>query len=155
MLLRMAKCIASGKNFGECLAEILKEIGMKPSQFAKQANLPTSTLYKVLSGEKPRYDTLAKIFAAFGNSQNFVALIASRYVLEEMEFAENVRVYPATTLEDAIVAAVRAEKDGAGVIVCAPVLSSLVERMVDVPVVTIKPERSVMKAVELALKKLS
>jgi predicted transcriptional regulator len=88
------------------------------------------------------------------DEEEFVALIAARYVLEEMNFGESIKIYPATTLEDAIVAAVRAEKEGAGVIVCAPVISSLVERMVDVPVVTIKPTESVRKAVEIALKKV-
>ena len=89
------------------------------------------------------------------SGKRFVALIAARYVVEGMTFDERVRVYPATTLEDAIVAAVRAEKDGAGAIICAPIISGLVEKLVDVPVITIKPERSVEKAIKTALERLN
>ncbi len=155
MILRLAKCIARGEEFGVCLAKILEEKGISVSEFARKAGIPHSTLYKILKGEKPRYDTLSKIFAALHDHEKFVAVIAARYVLEEMKFGSSVKVYSATTLEDAIVAAVRAEKDGAAAIVCAPILSSVVERMVDVPVITIKPSDSLRKAVELAIKKIS
>ncbi len=154
MIERLAKCIAEGRDFGECLLKIIEEKGMSPSDFAKKARIPHSTLYKVLKGEKPRYDTLAKIFSALYEKKKFVALIASRYVLEDMKFEDNVKVYPATTLEDAIVAVVKAEKDGASAVICAPILSSLAERMVDIPVVTIRPRSSIVRSVETALSKI-
>uniref|UniRef100_A0A7C2S5Z2 Helix-turn-helix domain-containing protein n=1 Tax=Archaeoglobus fulgidus TaxID=2234 RepID=A0A7C2S5Z2_ARCFL len=155
MLLRLAECIARGEDFGRCLERLLVEKGLKPSEFAKKAGIPQSTLYKILRGYKPRYETIARIFSALHEERKFVALIAARYVLEDMSFDERVRVYPATTLEDAIVAAVRAEKDGARAIICAPVISGLVEKMVDVPVITIKPEKSVEKAVRMAIEKFN
>ena len=39
-----------------------------------------------------------------------------------------VREYPVHTMEDAIVAAVRAEREGAIAIVCAPIVSSIIEQ---------------------------
>ncbi len=154
MILQLAKCIARNENFGECLGRLLKERGIKPSEFAKRAKIPHSTLYKILNGENPRYETLTKIFSALYEEKKFVALIAARYILEEFSFDERVKVYPATNLEDAIISAVRAEKDGARVIICAPILSNLIEKIVDVPVMTMKPKESIIKAVEAAIEKL-
>ena len=45
-------------------------------------------------------------------------------------------------MEDCIVAAVKAEKEGAGGIICAPILATLIERIVDIPVVIVKPDTS-------------
>ncbi len=154
MIFRLAEGIARGENFGECLKKILKEKGISPSEFAKRAKIPHSTLYKILNGENPRYETLSKIFSALYERKKFVALIAARYILEEFSFDQRVRVYPAATLEDAIISAVRAEKEGAGVIICAPIISGLIEKIVDIPVVTIKPRDSIIEAVNVALEKL-
>lgn len=150
---RMAECIARGEDFGKCLGKILEERGITPSEFARKTGIPVSTLYKILKGSKPRYENVKRIFSALYEKNEFVALIAARYVIENLRFGEKVRVYPASTLEDAIVAVVRAEKDGARAIVCAPILSSLAEKLVDVPVITIKPENSVVEAVKVALRK--
>jgi len=155
MIARLAECIARGEDFGKCLERVLVEKGLTPAEFSRKADIPQSTLYKILRGYKPRYDTLVKIFSALHEERNFVALIAARYVLEGIWFDERVKVYPATTLEDAIVAVVRAEKDGARAIICAPILSSLVEKLVDVPVITIKPEKSVERAVKAAIEKFN
>ncbi len=153
-MIRLAECIARGESFGKCLEKLLQERGIHPHEFAKRAGIPQSTLYKVLRGHNPRYETLVKIMSALYERKRFVALIAARYVVEGMTFDERVRVYPATTLEDAIVAAVRAEKDGAGAIICAPIISGLVEKLVDIPVITIKPEKSVERSVKTALERL-
>ena len=64
-----------------------------------------------------------------------------------------VREYPVHTMEDAIVAAVRAEREGAVAIVCAPILSSVIEQLVRIPVATIIPRESVQRAIELAARK--
>lgn len=154
MIFRLAEGIARGENFGECLERILKEKGVSPAEFARRANIPRSTLYKILNGENPRYETLSKIFSALYERKKFAALIAARYVLEGFSFDQRVKVYPASTLEDVIISAVRAEKEGAGVIICAPIISGLIEKIVDIPVVTIKPRDSIVEAVNVALEKL-
>ncbi len=107
MIYRLAECIARGEDFGECLQKLLEGEGDASSEFAKRANIPLSSLYKILKGSKPRYDNIARIFSALYEKKRFVALIAARYVLEELKFGEEVRVYPVSTLEDAIVAVVR------------------------------------------------
>ena len=64
-----------------------------------------------------------------------------------------VREYPVHTMEDAIIAAVRAEREGAVAIVCAPIVSSVIEQLVHIPVATIIPRESVQRAIELAARK--
>ena len=64
-----------------------------------------------------------------------------------------VREYPVHTMEDAIVSAVRAEREGAIAIVCAPIVSSVIEQMVHIPVATIVPKDSVQRAIEVAARK--
>jgi len=48
-------------------------------------------------------------------------------------------------MEECIVSAVRAEKEGASGIVCAPILASIIEKVVDVPVAIIKPDTKTIK----------
>jgi predicted transcriptional regulator len=64
-----------------------------------------------------------------------------------------VREYPVHTIVDAIIAAVRAEREGAIAIVCAPIVSSIIEQLVHIPVATIIPRESVQRAIELAARK--
>ena len=60
----------------------------------------------------------------------------------------SVREYPVTTVEDAIIAAVRAERDGAMGVVCAPVVAPTVEKILSIPVSTVIPVNSVSRAVD-------
>jgi predicted transcriptional regulator len=65
-----------------------------------------------------------------------------------------VREYSAMTMEDAIVAAIKAERDGAQALVCAPIVSYTLEKIVRIPVATIMPTTSVTNAIENASKKV-
>jgi predicted transcriptional regulator len=66
-----------------------------------------------------------------------------------------VREYAAYTMEDAIIAAVRAERDGASALVCAPIVSPTIEKILSIPVATINPTSSIIRAIELAARKRS
>lgn len=57
-------------------------------------------------------------------------------------------------MEEAIIAAVNAERDGAKALVCAPIVSPTVEKILNIPVTTIIPKSSLIDAIELALKKM-
>ena len=91
----------------------------------------------------------------------FIGLIVARSVLETIEESTaevgtrriRVREYPVHTMEDAIIAAVRAEREGAVAVVCAPIVSSVIEQLVHIPVATIIPRESVQRAIELAAHK--
>ena len=64
-----------------------------------------------------------------------------------------VKEYPAQTVEDAIIAAVMAERDGALAVVCAPIIAPTIEKLLSIPVSIIIPRDSALRAIEVAAKK--
>lgn len=136
-------------SFQTALAEELTRRDMTIRELSDRTGIPLPTLYKISSGERdPRLSTVLGIAEAFEpRQQRPVAVIAARFLLDavagkEIEVRDRrypVRGYAASSLEECLVAAVRAEKEGAIAIVCAPVLASIVERIVNVPVVILKP----------------
>ncbi len=157
----------SDEAFRRKLRETLDALGMTVQDLAKKADISPSTLYKITTEDRsPSLDVLRKILGAVREAEglragNFIAIIAARQVLDEVEERsivigeESVRVreYPATTVEDAIIASIRAERDGAIAIVCAPIVSSTIEKILDIPIATIVPRGSVTEAVKLAARK--
>jgi predicted transcriptional regulator len=141
-------------DFTTALNEELERKNLSVKELADLTGIPVSTLYKVTLGERdPRLSTIKKIVAVLEpDHQQFIAVIAAKFLLESIENREiefngkkfGIRGYSANSLEECIVAAARAEKDGASGIICAPILASIVEKIVDVPVVMLRPDLSVM-----------
>jgi predicted transcriptional regulator len=142
-------------DFSSALTEELEKKGMTVRDLSDRAGIPASTLYKVTLGERdPRLSTVKKIVRILEPERNrFIAVIAAKFLLDSIDFREvsvdggvcAIRGYSANSLEECIVAAVRAEKEGAAGIVCAPILASIVEKIVDVPVSMLRPELSCVK----------
>ena len=96
------------------------------------------------------------------SKEKFIAVIAARPVLDRISEREMyvddrrvvIREYAAMTMEDAIIASVRAERDGAQALVCAPIVSYTIEKIVRIPVATIMPTNSVNVAIETASRKI-
>jgi predicted transcriptional regulator len=157
----------SDEAFRLALREALAGFDITTKELAERAGISPSTLYKIANEERsPSLEVLRKILSAVRDLEgrregNFIALIAARHVLDEVvERSVSIegkqlrtREYPATTVEDAIVASVRAERDGATAIVCAPIVSSTIEKVVDIPIATIMPRDSVTEAIRLAARK--
>ncbi|HXX56154.1 MAG TPA: helix-turn-helix domain-containing protein [Methanoregula sp.] len=152
-------------DFTTALNEELEKKGMTVRELAELTGIPASTLYKVTVGERdPRLSTIKKIVSVLEPERNrFVAIIAAKFLLESIEAREigqggrtfGIRGYSANSLEECIVAAARAEKDGASGIICAPILASIVEKIVDVPVGMIRPELSVVnEAIATVIKRI-
>jgi predicted transcriptional regulator len=150
------------------LTDVLEDLGMTVQDLAKKAGISPSTLYKIINEDRsPSMDVLRKLIRAIREveglkSGNFIAIIATRRVLDEAiversvtigDGTARVREYPAATVEDAIVAAIKAERDGAVAIVCAPIVSPTIERILDIPIATIVPKDSVNEAIKLAARK--
>ena len=158
VLMKLIVALVYGdKEFIKELKRILKDNNISISELSRRANIPYTTLYKILNMQrKPNLKTLRAILRVFYEEKSsFVAVIAARHILEEVNFkTDKIKFYPAMNLEDALISAVRAEKDGAKAIVCAPIISNVVEKMVDVPVITIKPRDSLVRAIESALKRI-
>jgi predicted transcriptional regulator len=56
-------------------------------------------------------------------------------------------------MEDTIISAIKAERDGAVAVVCAPIVSTTIEKILRIPVATIMPKDGLSNAIELAAKK--
>lgn len=159
--------LKSDQAFKEALNGALEELGMTVQDLAKKAGVSPSTLYKITNESRsPSLGILRRIVTAMREAEglragNFIAVIATRHVLDEVversvrigDESVKVREYPAMTVEDAIVAAIRAERDGAIAVVCAPIVSPTIERILDIPIATIVPRDSVTDAIKLAAKK--
>jgi predicted transcriptional regulator len=153
-------------DFTAALNEELERRNMSVRELANQTGIPVSTLYKVTMGERdPRLSTVKKIVSVLEPERHrFIAVIAAKFLLDSVETREvessggqkfAIRGYSAHSLDECIVAAARAEKDGASGIICAPILASIVEKIVDVPVGMLRPELScVDEAIGAVLKKI-
>lgn len=164
----MRAALTSDEEFIATLNDLLKnDLRISVRDLAEQSGIAQSSLYKILHGKRsPNLSTLREIVAALRQfyrvgDEKFIGLIAARPVLDSVEerladvdgHRMRVREYPVHTMEDAIVGAVRAEREGAIAIVCAPIVSSIIEQLVHVPVATIVPRESVQRAIELAARK--
>ncbi|MGA2161730.1 MAG: helix-turn-helix domain-containing protein [Methanoregula sp.] len=152
-------------DFTTALNEELERRNMSVRELAEQTGIPVSTLYKVTLGERdPRLSTVKKIVSVIEPERHrFIAVIAAKFLLDAVETREvesagqkfAIQGYSAHSLDECIVAAARAEKDGASGIICAPILASIVEKIVDVPVGMLRPELScVDEAIGAVLKKI-
>lgn len=149
-------------GFQKALRSMLKdELDMSLSEFCDISGLSHSTMYKVLEEKRePNLRTVRKTVKALRELTNpagelFIAIIASNVSMDVLpETAEMngktivLREYPVNTVEDAIIAAVRAERDGALAVVCAPIVAPTVEKILKIPVSRVIPTASIIKAVE-------
>jgi len=164
----MRAALIADEEFVTTLNDLLRhDLRISVRELSEKSGIAQSSLYKILHGKRsPNLSTLRAIIHALRQlyhvgDEAFIGLIAARSVLESVEermtdidgHRMRVREYPVHTMEDAIVAAVRAEREGAIAIVCAPIVSSVIEQLVRVPVATIIPRESVQAAIELAAKK--
>ena len=152
-------------DFTAALNEELDRRNMTVRELSEQTGIPVSTLYKVTLGQRdPRLSTVKKIVSVFEPERHrFIAVIAAKFLLDSVTTREvesggqtfAIKGYSAHSLDECIVAAARAEKDGASGIICAPILASIVEKIVDVSVGMLRPELScVDEAVGAVLKKV-
>jgi predicted transcriptional regulator len=153
-------------EFRRALEEELKRQGLTIKELADKAGIPPATLYKLTSAERDvRLSTIKRIVQVLEpRYPPFIAVIAAKFLLDEVEGQKitlgdktcTIRGYTANSIEECIIAAVKAEKDGAVGIVCAPVLASMVEKIVDVPVAIMKPgKKTVLDALDVIGKRIS
>ena len=149
-------------GFQKALKDVLEnDLNMTVNEFCRESGISQSTMYKILEEKRePNLRTVRMIIKAVRNisepdSNDYIAVIASHIVFENLQ--KNIDVngrnvmlkeYPVATVEDAIIASVRAERDGALAIICAPIVAPTVEKVVSIPVSTVVPTMSIMRAVE-------
>jgi len=166
----LAGILKGPDGFREALRKVVEEdLKMTIHEFCAKTGISQSTIYKIMQERRePNLRTVRAIITAVRKLEshphgNFIAVIASRPVLERIEERlvkigqERFRVkeYPATTIEDAIIAAVNAERDGAMAVVCAPIVAPTIEKILTIPVSVIIPMESMLKAIQMAALKNS
>ncbi|MDD3977586.1 MAG: helix-turn-helix domain-containing protein [Methanomicrobium sp.] len=149
-------------GFKTALEEELFRKGVSIKELADNAGIPAATIYKITSGERdPRFSTVQAIVNTLEpHESGFIAVIAAKFLLDEVESKKidigkktyRIKGFPAYTMEECIVSGVRAEKEGACGIVCAPILASMIEKVVDVPVAIIKPDTKTITDALFSLK---
>lgn len=159
----------SDEAFQNTLLKVIKEdLDLTIVEFSEKAGIPVSTLYKILSGNRePNLKTLRQIVKTVNDlttssTEDFIGVIAARPVLDNINETKRkvhgknitIREYSATSIEDAIIVAVQAEREGAKALVCAPIVSSTVEKIIRIPVTTIMPRKSLIEAIEIAVQKI-
>ncbi len=141
-------------DFGKELKESISDLGMSIKEFSKKSDVPESTLYKIISGERNDYriSTLKKIINTIKDmegytEENVIGIITSRGALDlvkrEIEVDNKkikVKEFPATTIEEEIIQGVKAEKEGIKGIVCGPLAATTLEKVVDIPVTALRFE---------------
>ena len=155
-------------GFGDALRKVLsQDLEMSVNGFCSKTGISPSTIYKILQERRePNLRTVRSVMRAVRQIEKtpqgpFVAVIAARGVLNRIEErivqvgdkTLRVKEYPAQTMEEAIIAAVLAERDGALAVVCAPIIAPTVEKILTIPVSVVIPRDSVLRAIEVAAKK--
>jgi len=155
-------------GFKDALKKILDEdLKMSVNEFCERTSLSTSTIYKIMQEKRePNLRTVRSVLRAIRTMEKqpggpFIAVIASRGVLNKIEERMvqvgdkvlKVKEYPAATMEEAIIAAVMAERDGALAVVCAPIVAPTVEKILSIPVSIVIPRDSLIRAIDNAAKK--
>jgi len=169
----VAEIFGQDKALPGILSKAIKQkLGVSIGEFSEKSGVPASTLYKILSGERdPNLRTFRRIIntikeiegAETNEKQKNIAIIGTRGVLDGIEQTTinagretiDIKEYAVASIEEAIIAAIKAERDGASALVCAPIVSSTVEKVVTIPVATIRPRASIARAIELVAKKIS
>ncbi|WP_440950993.1 helix-turn-helix domain-containing protein [Methanosphaerula subterraneus] len=152
-------------EFTAALNEELVKREMTVPELADLTGIPVSTLDKITLGERdPRLSTIRRIVAVLEPvPDQFIAIIAAKFLLDILEIHDvdlrgttyGIRKYSANSFEECIIAAARAEKEGASGIICAPILASIVEKIVDIPVGMLRPEQSVVsEAIKAVVKRI-
>lgn len=137
------------------------ELNMSLNEFCQVSGISQSTMYKILEDKRePNLRTVRQVIKSLKvimgpEDSHFIAVIANSMVMENLPktidldgLEATIREYPVSTVEDAIIAAVRAERDGALGVVCAPIVAPTIEKILTIPVSRVIPTNSVLKAVD-------
>ncbi|MDO5853403.1 MAG: helix-turn-helix domain-containing protein [Thermoplasmata archaeon] len=137
------------------------ELNMSLNEFCQLSGISQSTMYKILEDKRePNLRTVRQVIKSLKiimgpEESRFIAVVANTMTLENLPktidldgLTVSIREYPVSTVEDAIIAAVRAERDGALGVVCAPIVAPTIEKILAIPVSRAIPSTSVVKAID-------
>ena len=158
----IAGMIREEGGFQKALKRVMEnDLHMSVNEFSRATGISQSTMYKILEDQRePNLRTARAIIRAVKimseeEGQIFIAVIASHQVLQVLDRETIVdgrpvklTEYPVSTVEDAIIMALRAERDGAIGVICAPIVAPTIERILTIPVSPVIPTDSISVAIE-------
>jgi len=162
--------IKSNTDFVEKLKEFLRLKGLSITEFCNIAHIPQSTMYKIMSDPtkdfrvsllKQIIQTIAKIEGYYSEGIT-IAVITTRGALnvlkKEIKIGEKkiiIKEYPANTIEEEIIQGIRAQQEGVSGIICGPVAATTIDKVVEIPVVSLNfRESAIQEAIKNVMKKL-
>jgi len=163
----LQSCISD--TFGSQLRETLNALGLSIKAFSRETGIPASTLYKIISeeGKDFRRSTLRQIVVGVrmlegSDQERVLGIITTRTALDTIGRTIEVKgetvaikEFPATTIEEAIIQGVKAEKAGVKGIICGPIAATTLERVVDIPITAFRfDEELLMDAISKLADKL-
>lgn len=153
----ISAAMESNEKFAEMLKSVMKKKGITVRDLSAGSGIPVSTINKMLSEERDiRLSTFREVIRYIA-SQSMevvgditVGIIAARPALNALSKHQLpvkgkkviIKEYPANNLEEAIICAIRAERERVQGLVCASIVATTVEKFVRIPIVTIKVEES-------------
>lgn len=157
------------KSFGETLKEVISKLGKTIVEFANEADIPEGTLYKIISDEERdfRRSTLIQIIKGVKKLEGFqdkeyIGVITTRGALDSLGKTIEVngkkfeiKEFPARSIEEEIIQGIRAEKEGIRGLICGPIAATTLEKIVDIPISSLRFEEGpLLNSIENLVSKL-
>lgn len=148
--------LTSNESFSSTLKAVMRRMGITAKDLSRGSGVPLSTINKILSENRDlRISTLREIVRYIHSLERppadlVIGIIAARPSLDAISKHQFVvkgkrvliKEYPASTIEDAIISAINAERDKVNGLICASIVASIIEKFVRIPIASIKIEES-------------
>ncbi len=155
----MWSLIDSNEQFIKMFKEMLFQQNLTITEFCKKAKISESTIYKIMSNPDKdfRISTFRNIIKkvrkieGINPDQTTIGIITTRGALNsinrKMRISKkdvNIKEFPATTIEEEIIQGIRAQQEGVNGLICGPIAATTLEKVVDIPVMSIQFERKLL-----------
>jgi len=166
----ISAAMESNEKFAEMLRSVMKRKGLTVRDLSAGSGVPVSTINKMLLEERDiRLSTFRDVIKFLAEPSMgvegdiTVGIIAARPSLNALSKHQLpvrgkrviIKEYPASNLEEAIICAIRAERERVQGLVCASIVATTVEKFVRVPIVTIRVEESnIIESLNLLVDKI-
>ncbi|MDD1764528.1 MAG: helix-turn-helix domain-containing protein [Candidatus Methanomethyliaceae archaeon] len=146
----------SNEAFVNELKNCMRQMGITTKELSEGSGLPLSTINKIISQERDlRLSTLRNILKylrSLGAPEGdiTIGIIAARPSLDKISKHQIItkgkkiiiKEYPASSIEDVIITAIKAEREKVDGIVCASIVAQIIEKFVRVPIMAVIVEES-------------
>jgi len=166
----LTAALKSDDELASELKKVLSDLRLSIDKFSKLSGIPSSTIKKILKAQGGiTLSTLRKILSAIESIEGapkapFIAVIAAVTTLSKVRLLSfkfqdlmiTIKGYGISTLDEAIKAALKAQSEGAAIIVCAPIVAQLIKDLISIPIVTLDVcNEDLERAVKMAAEKIA